>query len=208
MDYGASIHEADDPAGASPWVNSPVSSPQQNRSGFDNTSGEQPTFPYSTQASNGLEQVVEAESFGRAAKADVGSGTVRETEGSGPLPPAASQSSATSHPRSSDIPAGSVSAPPQQEQVAGPRAQPDQPQQPQKPSQPQLKLQAKITGLERTGKKDPVLRFDIHVLGRWALPFLVIWGLTSCRQTYPVFAQPNTETFDAFTPSLSNWPLT
>ena len=28
---------------------------------------------------------------------------------------------------------------------------------------PQYKLQAKITGLERVGKKDPVLRFDVHV---------------------------------------------
>ena len=28
---------------------------------------------------------------------------------------------------------------------------------------PQYKLQAKITGLERTGKKDPILRFDVYV---------------------------------------------
>lgn len=28
---------------------------------------------------------------------------------------------------------------------------------------PTWKLQAKITGLERTGKKDPILRFDVHV---------------------------------------------
>jgi hypothetical protein len=28
---------------------------------------------------------------------------------------------------------------------------------------PQYKLQAKITALERTGRKDPVLRFDVHV---------------------------------------------
>ena len=30
---------------------------------------------------------------------------------------------------------------------------------------PQHKLQAKITGLERTGRKDPILRFDVHVRG-------------------------------------------
>ncbi len=29
---------------------------------------------------------------------------------------------------------------------------------------PQYKLQAKITGLERTGRKDLILRFDVHVL--------------------------------------------
>lgn len=36
----------------------------------------------------------------------------------------------------------------------GPRAQ--------RQNLPQYKLQAKITGLERTGRKDPVLRFDVH----------------------------------------------
>ncbi|KAK5129120.1 hypothetical protein LTR08_003888 [Meristemomyces frigidus] len=36
------------------------------------------------------------------------------------------------------------------------------PQQPQQHT-PQYKLQAKITGLERTGKKDPILRFDVYV---------------------------------------------
>lgn len=33
----------------------------------------------------------------------------------------------------------------------------------QRQHMPQYKLQAKITGLERTGKKDPILRFDVHV---------------------------------------------
>ena len=28
---------------------------------------------------------------------------------------------------------------------------------------PQYKLQAKVTGLERTGRKDPAVRFDVHV---------------------------------------------
>jgi hypothetical protein len=37
--------------------------------------------------------------------------------------------------------------------------------QPQQPQGPQYKLQAKITGLERTGRKDPILRFDVHVSG-------------------------------------------
>jgi hypothetical protein len=36
-------------------------------------------------------------------------------------------------------------------------------QQPQGRRQPQFKLVAKITGLERTGRKDPILRFDVHV---------------------------------------------
>jgi len=36
---------------------------------------------------------------------------------------------------------------------------------PQQP-RPQYKLQCKVTGLERTGKKDPILRFDAHVQSR------------------------------------------
>ncbi len=35
--------------------------------------------------------------------------------------------------------------------------------QPQPTQGPQYKLQAKITGLERTGRKDPIMRFDVHV---------------------------------------------
>lgn len=33
----------------------------------------------------------------------------------------------------------------------------------QRQNPPQYKLQAKISGLERTGRKDPILRFDVHV---------------------------------------------
>lgn len=33
----------------------------------------------------------------------------------------------------------------------------------QRQHMPQYKLQAKITGMERSGKKDPILRFDVHV---------------------------------------------
>lgn len=32
-----------------------------------------------------------------------------------------------------------------------------------RPPAPAYKIQAKITSLERTGKKDPILRFDVHV---------------------------------------------
>jgi len=39
---------------------------------------------------------------------------------------------------------------------------PPQQQQQQRQHVPQYKLQAKITGLERTGKKDPILRFDVY----------------------------------------------
>ena len=37
------------------------------------------------------------------------------------------------------------------------------PRQAQRARAPAYRLQAKITGLERTGRKDPILRFDVHV---------------------------------------------
>jgi len=46
---------------------------------------------------------------------------------------------------------------------------PQQQQQPRQQHQPQYKLQAKITGLERAGKKDPILRFDAYVCHVYSL---------------------------------------
>ena len=58
--------------------------------------------------------------------------------------------------------------PPQQPQYAPQQVQPlAQPQptagQENKRPAPLYRIQARITGLERTGKKDPILRFDVHV---------------------------------------------
>lgn len=59
--------------------------------------------------------------------------------------------------------------PPQQPQYA-PQQQGQPPVKPQAPEgqenkrlAPLYRIQARITGLERTGKKDPILRFDVHV---------------------------------------------
>lgn len=41
-------------------------------------------------------------------------------------------------------------------------------QQQQRQHAPQYKLQAKITGLERSGKKDPILKFDVYVRPKWS----------------------------------------
>lgn len=53
-------------------------------------------------------------------------------------------------------------APQQQQQQQRPGAARYQQARQQRPV-PQYKLQAKITALERTGRKDPVLRFDVYV---------------------------------------------
>jgi len=46
----------------------------------------------------------------------------------------------------------------QRHRPTGPAGKPGQ-----RANLPQYKLEAKITGLERTGRKDPILRFDVHV---------------------------------------------
>ena len=51
----------------------------------------------------------------------------------------------------------------QQQKLAEPSRSHPQGRQAQETQGPQYKLQAKITGLERTGRKDPILRFDVHV---------------------------------------------
>jgi hypothetical protein len=43
----------------------------------------------------------------------------------------------------------------------------------QRQHMPQYKLQAKITGLERSGKKDPILKFDVYVCLRARIRYLL-----------------------------------
>lgn len=178
MDYSSSIHETDDPVAGSPWGNSPGSSPQANRTGFGNIAAEQPAPPFGglnsqSSAGEGDQQ--------RPGTATTASGTEGETEGSTATNQSAPESIAESQ-------AATV--------------EDEDSQQPRKPSQPQFRLQAKITGLERTGKKDPVLRFDVHVR-------LLFTHLGQCianmnRQTSRASAPPSTEMFDASTPSSTS----
>jgi FtsZ-interacting cell division protein ZipA len=96
--------------------------------------------------------------------------------------------------------------PPQSEVHSGQQSQPQQAQQPQQRpgaaryqaarqhrQPPQYKLQAKITALERTGRKDPVLRFDVHV--RKSTLVCAVLVLISARRICLNFGQPSFATF-------------
>ncbi|KAH6895327.1 hypothetical protein B0T10DRAFT_397323 [Thelonectria olida] len=144
MDYSSTIHEAEDPAGASPWGNSPTASPSRNPAPFAPLSADPPPFQFNPQSSNGQES----------------GETEGETTDSQTLVPSQPRS-ATQSPVAGSNQQAPVSGE-QQGRPAGSEARPPQGQQHQKPLQPQYRLQAKITGLERTGKKDPILRFDVH----------------------------------------------
>ena len=185
MDYSASIHDADHPAEASPWGSSPSSSPRHNRTTFGATTSDQPTLPFQYPPHGAHDGLQDAGGFGPIDGGFQQSDTTNTTstveslpgdprsddtvpsqqdslesqgfaaEGQSPLPPAPQQ---LGHPPQSFA---QHQAPAQQQHqhqhpVSG------QQQQARRPP-PQYKLQAKITGLERTGRKDPILRFDVHV---------------------------------------------
>lgn len=145
----------DDPTGASPWGSSPQASPQHNRTGFSSASSEvTSSSPYQdAPTSNGSYSNI-AQDYNRAESSVAESVT----------------DSSVGRPST----AGSVAEPVRQQQQSTPVHHPgqqaqqttDQRQQPSRQQSrqgPQYRLQAKITGLERTGRKDPVLRFDVYV---------------------------------------------
>ncbi|KAL7814175.1 vacuolar protein sorting-associated protein Vps17 [Trichoderma aethiopicum] len=143
MDYSASIHETEDPA-ASPWGNTPGSSPQHDRTTFASLTGDAPVpaFPYTPQPSNGDDVFPQSGSITPTAGAEGGDfGAAASSEAETVSQTAESEAA---------------------QSMASTEAPSEEPQQPRKPPQPQFRLQAKITGLERTGKKDPILRFDVH----------------------------------------------
>lgn len=167
MDYSASVHDADHPTGASPWGSSPAPSPHADRTTFGEVAGAPPASPPrfdSDVPSNGFAaDHEEEEGFGPSdhgfGRPGTGS-TVSESD---------TQTHATDT-ASGDAPPGhqhgnvSPLQPHDPNRLSGDTARASQ-EQPQirKPTQPVYKLQAKITGLERAARKDPILRFDVHV---------------------------------------------
>ncbi|KAH7317748.1 hypothetical protein BKA65DRAFT_410257 [Rhexocercosporidium sp. MPI-PUGE-AT-0058] len=169
MDYSSSIHDADNPAGASPWGSSPVPSPQHARTSSFPTSGDVPPSPtpYSSNATGtgySNEDIIGGGGYQRP-ESSAGTESVAESDGHRPDTAESVRSQTDQQP----FLAGQQQqqAPAQQQYQAQPhRAEPQRyhsnARHQQHPQAPQYKLQAKITGLERTGRKDPILRFDIH----------------------------------------------
>ncbi|KAI1755568.1 hypothetical protein F4782DRAFT_489026 [Xylaria castorea] len=164
MDY----RDDDHAAGASPWGSPPATLPR-NATNYSSISGSQSSTPFqygSREPSNGFAQEDPGlDAFRRPNTASsTASTTVYEPSqqseppqqvGFGAEPEA--QPSAPQPPQGEPSNDGSSNAPGTQQAQHG-----QQGQQARRPPGPQYKLQAKITGLERTGKKDPILRFDVH----------------------------------------------
>jgi hypothetical protein len=71
---------------------------------------------------------------------------------------------------------------------------------------PQYKLQAKVTALERSGRKDPVFRFDVYVRYRTSISRALLTGLY--RPTSPNSAPPNSGTSVEHMENSSSSPTT
>ncbi|KAK1919072.1 hypothetical protein P3342_008796 [Pyrenophora teres f. teres] len=144
MDYSA--HDPDHPGGRDPWA----SSPQANRTSFGQPpTSDIPSSPLPPQASpyhDGGEQ------YGYMGDQDAQSrpGTAPENGDHQQQQPQQQQA----HVSGQDAPRSPQAHQGQQPQ----RYHGNRPQR----QQQQYKLQAKVTGLERNSKKDPILRFDIY----------------------------------------------
>ncbi|PGH20347.1 hypothetical protein AJ80_03615 [Polytolypa hystricis UAMH7299] len=149
MDYSSLPHDPDLPAGSSPWGSS---SPRADRSFPAATAADVPPAPFSPHQPSPYGADNDSHAEGTAA-----------FEGSSA--PDLSERLQGAHLGESDHPEQPPShAHPQQQ--PGQRGVPARYQtgarQHAKQAAPQYKLQAKITSLERVGKKDPILRFDVH----------------------------------------------
>ncbi|RYP50963.1 hypothetical protein DL768_003629 [Monosporascus sp. mg162] len=161
MDYRSSIADDEHAAGASPWGSSPPVSPRRNGS----------SLPYEADTSNGFgQQHTEASTFQRPVTA--------ESATAAPDYNPFQQSGASQQPSRGNGREQHAETSQQPHAPVKPQGQ-DQHQHGRKSTGPQYKLQAKITGLERTGRKDPILRFDVHVANPEAIVPAVPPALTS-----------------------------
>ncbi|KAG4033028.1 hypothetical protein MFRU_005g00480 [Monilinia fructicola] len=168
MDYSASINDADNPAGASPWGSSPTGSPQHPRTSTFPPRDIVSPIPYDPKqpggASYSQEDIMGVGGFNRPdSSAGVSASDVE------------SRRPDTAESARGDAEAQHGFGQPHQQQTSSQQQYPAVQHKPEPQryhhsaarqahhvSAPHYKLQAKITGLERTGRKDPILRFDVH----------------------------------------------
>lgn len=138
MDYSAISYDPEHPSGPSPWGSPHTTFPT---SGTDDI----PSSPIPGQDRPAGIEGVESQSPDLSAQLQSAQiGDPDYTEGQSPF---ATQQSPNAGQQRSQAPTRNQS---------GVRHE-------SRPPAPVYKIQGKITGLERSGKKDPILRFDIHV---------------------------------------------
>ncbi|KAI3331559.1 vacuolar protein sorting-associated protein Vps17 [Xylariaceae sp. AK1471] len=162
MDYRSSIPDDEHPVGTSPW-GSPPATPQRNVTSYNPTASSQSPIPYQYGSQESGSIFAQDDSginpFGRPSTASSAASTTEynASEQSEPSQQAGFDPGSEAQPRLS---APQQGKPSNNGTSSAPGTQ--QEQQPRRPPAPLYKLQAKITALERTGKKDPIIRFDVH----------------------------------------------
>lgn len=216
MDYSSLPNDPDNPGGSSPWQSSPqpTSRPSFNASEADSipSSPLAKHTPYTADSPPGTEggssdqeTLVERNTDENPQPSTTRRRLNGGTQGSSshsqgpPLMQQPPQSQPQQHARQ----------PQSQQQRAGPNryhggANRNNPKQ----NLPQYKLQAKITGLERTGRKDPVLRFDVHVSFIWPIALHQNTTDVFYRPIFPNSVQPSFGMFDEHILNSPNLPTT
>ena len=181
MDYSSLPNDPDHPVGSSPWQSSPQPTSRPSFTGSE--TGSIPSSPlarhapYTADSSQGI-------GGGSSDQDNLDEHNTAETR-------QPSSSKAAQINGNTQVPHDDMQSPPLTQQPPQPQSQqyarePQSQQQRTGPNRyhgganrnaarqnlPQYKLQAKITSLERTGRKDPVLRFDVHVRSMFAIGFL------------------------------------
>ena len=162
MDYSNVAAESDQLAGPSPWGSN---SPKADRTSFPTSSANAPPSPTRSPYPPQQSSPPAPRYQGSPALGSQQDTTVASQESSLPPPSIEDQQQGGHAAHAAQAPEQQAY---QQSQYAGQQQQ----QRPgaaryqqarQQRQVPQYKLQAKITALERTGRKDPVLRFDVNV---------------------------------------------
>lgn len=189
MDYSSTIADSENPAGASPWGSSPLNSPQRSSSSYMRDDLAAPSSPFGAhQTSFASPDLSSGRPFGQADSVGDASGTDDDLRS----PLAAEGVQGT--PILSQDTSGSQQVQGQQQALTTEQATPsvqipqtDTKHKSQVQHPTSHKLHAKITGLERTGKKDPIIRFDVHV--GWN-PLSILYLLTVQDKPYQVSHNP------------------
>lgn len=152
MDY--STLPEDNAAGSSPWASSPQQHP---RPEFKSSASDLPSQQQQSQAQYPYRNGPQESDVGHDNVVYDPSAPIADSNNTYDQPYRQQQSDGPRHIQTQGQPQQSspvIQRQPHQRQSGPP---------PQQRQQPQYKLQAKVNGLERSGRKDPILKFDIHV---------------------------------------------
>lgn len=160
MDYSSSLNDTENPAGASPWSSSPQPSPQHNRSDYANaaSNNDASSSSYNPELSqNNGAYTHTNQNYNTAASTSIAESVTDSSLDE--RRPGTADSMVDSQQGYAPVSQQQQAVPPVYNQESQRHAATRQ----QSRQGPQYRLQAKITGLERTGRKDPILRFDVYV---------------------------------------------